>query len=93
MDVILLWILYILFKKIIVEHEGAIQDGVISADFLATKIPEISTSLYERYGPATQILDSYNHFMNHILPLILTRNGYFQHEELVDARLGLRVIN
>ncbi|XP_021958303.2 DNA-directed RNA polymerase II subunit RPB2 [Folsomia candida] len=67
-----------------VEPDISIETAVKLAEFLQTKRAEISTSLYEKYGPVEQTLNSFNHFMKFTLPDIICKNGTFQHEEILQ---------
>lgn len=75
---------------ILAQHERDILAGVSAARLWASQV-ETSTSYYDTYGPAKQTLDSFNHFMKVDLPLILMTNGYFQHDDVIDARQGRMV--
>jgi hypothetical protein len=73
------------------EEEQEIIEEARCVNLLNKYRNELSTSYYYRYGPATQMIESFNHFMAYSLPAILKHNGAFEHEEILDYRNNTRV--
>jgi hypothetical protein len=78
-------------KKKVVESDVDSEDEDTSKEIDETELEEegvhdVMNSYFDHCGPASQMLDSYNHFMQYSLPKIIKKCGRLEQEEVMPNK-------